>query len=88
MSRIRHVPPHARRATRLIDTAGPLTDLPVGAPGEPIPELLQRMQASPDGRALVKDEAGRLVGIVSPSDIARFVQLSMLRSQGRTARWS
>jgi predicted transcriptional regulator len=41
------------------------------------------MQASQDGRALVIDDAGRLVGIVSPSDIARFVQLSMLQSQAR-----
>jgi len=32
------------------------------------------------------DDAGQLVGIVSPTDIARYVQLSMLRSQGRAAR--
>src|ERR1017187_7391698 len=86
MGRIRHVPAHLRQTARLIDTACPLSEVPVGAPGEPIPELLQRMQASPDGRAFVVDDTGRLVGIVSPSDIARFVQLSMLRSQGRTAR--
>ncbi len=86
MGRIRHVPAHLRQSTRLIDTACPLSDVPVGAPGEPIPDLLQRMQASPDGRALVIDGSGRLVGIVSPTDIARFVQLSMLRSQGRTTR--
>ena len=86
MGRIRHVPANLRQTTRLIDTACPLSDVPVGAPGEPVPELLQRMQASPDGRAFVIDDTGRFVGIVSPSDIARFVQLSMLRSQGRTAR--
>ena len=86
MGRIRHIPANLRQTTRLIDTACPLSDVPVGAPGEPIPDLLQRMQASPDGRAFVVDDAGSLVGIVSPSDIARFVQLSMLRSQGRTAR--
>ena len=85
MSRIRHVPAHLRTTTRLLDTACPLSDVPVGAPGEPIPDLLQRMQTSPDGRAFVIDEAGRLVGIVSPSDIARYVQLAMMRSQGRTA---
>ena len=87
MGRIRHVPTHLRGTTRLIDTACPLSDVPVGLPGEPIPDLLQRMQASPDGRAFVIDETGRLVGIVSPSDVARHVQLSMLRSQGwRTQR--
>jgi Zn-dependent protease/CBS domain-containing protein len=88
MGRIRHVPADRRRTTRLIDIACPLSEVPVGAPGEPIPDLLGRMQASPEGRAIVLDKAGHLVGIVSPSDIARFVQVSMLRTQGRTARGS
>jgi Zn-dependent protease len=86
MGRIRHVPAHLRPTTRLIDTACALADVPTGRPGEPIADLLQRMQLSADGRAFVVDGDGRLVGIVSPSDIARYVQLSMLRSQGRTAR--
>jgi Zn-dependent protease/CBS domain-containing protein len=86
MSRIRHVPANLRETTRLIDTGIRLSDVVTGAPGEPIPDLLQRMQASPDGRALVLDDAGRLVGIVSPSDVARFVQLSMLRSRGGMAQ--
>jgi CBS domain containing-hemolysin-like protein len=85
MTRLRHVHADRRQSTRLIDIACPLSDVPVGSPSEPIPDLLQRMEASPDGRALVIDHAGRLVGIVSPSDIARFVQLSMLRSQTRRA---
>jgi len=49
-------------------------------------DLLQRMQASTDGRALVNDETGHLVGIVSPSDIARYVQLRVLQSQDRASR--
>jgi predicted transcriptional regulator len=88
LSRIRHVPAIRRMTTRLIDTACPLSDVPLGAPDEPIPDLLQRMHASPDGRALVINNAGHLVGIVSPSDIARMVQLSMLRSQSRRAQRS
>jgi Zn-dependent protease/CBS domain-containing protein len=84
MSRIRHIPAVRRPTTRLIETACPLSRVPVGKPDEPIPDLLQRMQTSPDGRALVLDNAGHLVGIVSPSDVARFVQLSMMRSQTRT----
>jgi CBS domain-containing protein len=86
MSRVRDVRADRRRSTRLIDTACPLSEVPVGAPGEPIPELLRRMQASPDGRAVVMDGTGHLVGIVSPSDIARFVQLSMLRTRARRSR--
>ena len=86
MGRLRHVPGHLRQTTRLIDTAAPLAEVPVADPGEPVPDLLQRMQASPDGRALVIDDSHRLVGIVSPSDIARFMQLSMLQAQGRGER--
>jgi CBS domain-containing protein len=86
MSRIRHVPASRRPATRLIDIACPLSDVPRGAPDESIADLLLRMQASPDGRALVIDSTGHFVGIVSPSDIARYVQLSMLRSQTRRAQ--
>jgi CBS domain containing-hemolysin-like protein len=86
MSRMRRVPPIRRQATRLIDVASPLADVPFGAPDEPIPDLLQRMQASPDGRALVIDRAGHLVRIVSPSDVARYVQLSILRSQTRSGQ--
>ncbi len=86
MSRIRHVPANLRETTRLIDTSVPLPEVPVGAPDEPIADLQKRMQASPDGRAVVLDDTGRLVGIVSTSDIARYVQLAMLRSQGRTAQ--
>jgi Zn-dependent protease/predicted transcriptional regulator len=86
MGRIREVRADIRSDTRLIDIAAPLSDVPVSAPEEPIPELLQRMQTAPDGRAFVIDETGRLVGIVSPSDIARYVQLCMMRSQGRSMR--
>lgn len=85
MGRVRHVAPDLRVTTRLADIARPLADVPVTSPSEPIPELLQRMQAAPDGRALVMDE-GRLVGIVSPTDISRYVQLRMLESQGRATR--
>ena len=84
MGKIRQVPPSQRSNTRLIDTASSLADVPTTAPGAPLTDLLQRMQASPDGRAFVLDEVGRLVGIVSPSDIARLVQLAMLQSHGRS----
>ncbi len=85
MRRLRHVPPHLRPTTRLIETASPVSEVAVGSPGQPVAELLQRMEASPDGRAMVLDDSGRLVGIVSPSDVARYVQVSMLHSQGRTS---
>jgi CBS domain-containing protein len=86
MGRIRRVPTDSRSSTRLIDIARPLSDVPTSSPGETIVDLLLRMQASSDGRAFVMDEADRLVGIVSPSDIARHVQLAMLQSQRRSGR--
>src|ERR1035437_1705449 len=83
MTRIRHLSANLRQTTQLRDVAASISDIPTSTPSEPVPGLLQRMQASPYGRALVIDETGRLVGVVSPSDIARYVQLCMLRSQGR-----
>jgi CBS domain-containing protein len=83
MSRLRHVHSGAWRSTHLKDTASPMSDVPQAAPDEPVADLLTRMQASPDGRALIVDESGHLVGIVSPSDISRYIQLCMLQSQGR-----
>jgi CBS domain-containing protein len=84
LARIRRVPPQLRATTRLIDTACPLAEVPAATPDEPVPDLLQRLQGAPDGRALVIGPDRRLVGIVSPSDIARYVQLAVLRPGGRT----
>jgi CBS-domain-containing membrane protein len=39
----------------------------------PLPELIPRLNASPDGRALVLEE-GRLVGVVSPTDVSRAIE--------------
>lgn len=86
MARLRRVRLGDRATTRLIDVAAPLAEVPRATPDEPVADLFGRMQASRDGRALVFDDAGQLVGIVSPSDIARYVQLCMLQSQGRSAK--
>lgn len=88
VGRIRRLPADLRPTTRLIDVACPASEVPVSTPDEPITELLARMEGSPDGRALVMDRAGRLVGIVSPSDIARYLQLSMLQRKTRPGRRS
>ena len=86
LGRIRRLAPELQSKTMLKDISCPLDEVPVGAADEPIADLLQRMEASPDGRAFVMDANGRLIGIISPTDIARYVQLLMLRSQGLTAR--
>lgn len=81
VNRIRQVPAPDRAGTRLLDVACPPNEVPVAAPEEPLTDLLPRMAGCTDGRAAVLDSDGRLVGIVSPSDVARAVQSGELRSR-------
>lgn len=85
VGRVRRVEPASRASTRLRDVSRTLTEVPVASPGDPVADLLARMQASPDGRALVVDAQGTLVGVVSPSDVSRYVQWCMLQSQAHPA---
>jgi Zn-dependent protease len=70
MNRLRGVAPELRERTRLREVACPPEGIPTASPDEPLSSLLYRMDGCTDGRALVFDD-GRLVGIVSPSDISR-----------------
>jgi Zn-dependent protease/CBS domain-containing protein len=72
LRRLREVPPERRAATRVAAVACPRQDLVTVAPDEPLAELLGRLSAGEDGRALVLD-GERLVGIVSPTDVMRAV---------------
>jgi Zn-dependent protease/CBS domain-containing protein len=73
LERLRQVDPAARHAARLVDVAFPLEEVPVAAPGDPLEPLVVRLAGSRAGRALVFD-AGRLVGLVSRTDVARFLE--------------
>jgi len=73
LNRIRGVPPERRGRTRLLDIACVDDELPVASPDEPLVTLLTRMTDCADGRAVVLDDARRVVGIVSPSDISRAI---------------
>ena len=79
LNRIRQVPKEQRAGTRLADIGCRPADLPVAAAQEPLTDLLPRMAGCSDGRAVVLDPQRRLVGIVSPSDVARTVQAAELR---------
>jgi CBS domain-containing protein len=79
LNRVRAVPPELRATTRLQEIACAPAEVPVAHPEEPLVELLERMQGCADGRAVVVDSAGRVVGIVSPSDVARALELTDLR---------
>jgi Zn-dependent protease/CBS domain-containing protein len=71
-NRIRQVPPGERDRTRLADIACPLADVATAAPDDSVADLLPRLTACADRRALVFRD-GRLAGLISPSDIARML---------------
>lgn len=74
LNRMKAVPPERRADTTLRQAACPPNEIPLAGPEEPLAEVLPKMAESQDGRALVFVE-GRLVGIVSPSDVSRAVAL-------------
>ena len=82
LNRLRSVPAGARATTRLRDVACPLSEIPLAGPDEPLLDLLPRLQGCSDGRAVVL-HGGRVVGVVSPSDVARTLQLGDLAAFDR-----
>lgn len=74
LNRIRSIPVQQRASISLREAACPPGEIPLAEPGDPLQELLARMNGCTDGRALVFAE-GELVGIVSPSDITRAAAL-------------
>jgi CBS domain-containing protein len=71
-NRIKQVPADRREETRLADIACPLSDVATASPDDSVADLIPRLTACADQRALVFSN-GNLVGIVSPSDIARML---------------
>lgn len=81
LARLEAVPASARHDTAVRDVGVPLEEAVVVAPSEPAVEAITRLSDHGDGRVLVMD-GDDLVGIVTPSDIARWMQMSALRPQG------
>jgi Zn-dependent protease len=84
MRGIKQVPAQQRGNRRAIDIAIPADRVPVARQDEPVTDLLKRIGTASDGRAMVYD-GGTLVGIVSPSDIARRFQGGPGRQTARVA---
>lgn len=82
LNRIRALDQSRHATTSLADIACPPDELPQARPDEPLVDLLPRMNGCADGRAVVLDAGGGLVGIVSPSDISRAIQTGDLRASG------
>jgi Zn-dependent protease/CBS domain-containing protein len=73
LNRINQVPAGARGQTTLQDVACPLSDVARATPDEPVADVLPRLNACSEGRALVFAD-GHLVGIVSPADMSRTLE--------------
>jgi CBS domain-containing protein len=71
--RVSQVPAAERGRTTLGDAACPLADVARAAPDEPVADVLPRLNACSDNRALVFAD-GHLDGIVSPADISRALE--------------
>ena len=80
LNRLRGVAAERRSGVRLRDIACPPDQVPISYPDEPLVALLPRMAGCADGRAVVADGSGRVVGIISPRDISRAVATADLRA--------
>ncbi len=82
LTQLRDVAPGRRATTNVGDIALPLPAVPTAAPQEPLGALLERMAAAgPRSRALVV-EGGDVVGIVTPTDVARLIDVYRLAHPG------
>jgi Zn-dependent protease len=84
MRGIKQIPVQQRSKRRAIDIAIPIDRVPTARQDENVTDLLKRMGTASDGRAMVYD-GGTLVGVVSPSDIARLFQTGPGRTAARVA---
>jgi Zn-dependent protease/CBS domain-containing protein len=80
LQQVKSVPAGQRMVTRLVDLALPIDEVVTVAPTDPLPDVLPRMSANPVGRALVMD-GGRLVGILSPADVMRRLEVAELSTR-------
>lgn len=72
---LRRVPVGERANVRVHDVACPMDEIATARPDEPVVQMLRRSQGCADGHALVLD-GGLLVGIVTPTDVARAIELA------------
>ena len=76
MAALKNVEPEARATTLVKQVTCPLASVSTAGPADPVTNLLGVAEGCSEGRTLVVD-GGRLVGIVSPSDINRLLQRSL-----------
>ena len=76
LAALKNVAPAARSTTLIKEIICPLDKVSAAGSADPITNLLAGPDGCSEGRTLVVD-GGRLVGIVSPSDISRLLQKSV-----------
>ncbi|MBV8348618.1 MAG: site-2 protease family protein, partial [Mycolicibacterium sp.] len=84
LSQLRGVAPSRRSSTLVRDVAVPLDRVATASPDEPVTALLQRVPSITDGRVLVVDR-GRVVGIITPADIAKVIETRELAAGSANA---
>ena len=82
MAALKTVAPDARATTSIKEVICPLDKVSTASPADPATNLLNVSEGCSEGRTLVVDN-GRLVGIVSPSDISRLMQRSLAGAANR-----
>ncbi len=81
LTQLRTVPPTGRSTVRLDAVALPLDRVPTAGPDDPLAELVERSSRETGGRALVLD-GSHLVGIVTPADVTRLIEMRALGGVG------
>ena len=86
LNRIRAVPPAQRLASTLGEIACGPDEIPRAHPDQPLTELMPRLAGCADGRAVVVDADDRVIGLITPSDLSRALQLGELAAADPYAR--
>ncbi|MCU1378064.1 MAG: Zn-dependent protease [Acidimicrobiales bacterium] len=84
LGRVRRVPAEERANLRVGDVACPIDEVAISTPEDRLADLLPKLNACGDGRALVLRD-GRLVGILTPTDVARIVEVAALEPSSSVA---
>ena len=75
LNRIKSLDAEQRRATYVGDIACGPDEIAIAGPEEAVTAVLPRLGTCADGRAIVAHD-GRVVGILSPTDIARMIEIA------------
>ena len=81
LTQLRRVEPSNRSTTHIGEIAVPLSRVPIATSDEPVTALLERLASGESSRALVID-GGCVVGIVTPTDLTRLVDVYRLAKPG------